>query len=389
MDNFTLSQSFSFPSRGSILAQEMFDSFTLRYNHQQQIPTSCMICYEEKPLSNITSCNHYFCYTCIKSYLEIKISESEVLNVTCPQCRYEIPEEKIKEYVSLELYSKYLKFIAIRRLERDVMVKWCPKPDCGGYDRAHSSNYNLTCNICAYRYCYVCSRLWHKGKCKLRNDLGFDLWTLTNNVKVCPNCKNYVQKNGGCLHMSCPRCLHHWCWICGGDFSSPSHTSFKCLIGRNIFDLYWVVIFLMLIFPLTTPFIVLLYVIYSYETETIDKENFNGILSCFKSRFIVYTLGFILSPIVEILGLVIGYFTLVVLFGTREFYGGGIVEALFRIIVSMMLGNVILVSMIALMALLVVLMPVLGCACLASKLVLSLVRCFGPQQAMQYPRLFG
>ena len=389
MDSHTPSSNSSFHSYRSMIAPEYLAIINNRVNFYEDIPTHCLICYEGKPLIAVTSCNHYFCNTCIKLYLEIKISESEVLNVTCPQCTYEIPETHIQEHVSTELYKKYLKFIAIKRLERDVMVKWCPKPDCGGYDRAHISNYNLTCNICSLKYCYVCSRPWHKGKCKLRQDIGFELWTMTNNVKICPNCKNYVQKNGGCPHMYCPRCQHRWCWICGGDYSSASHTSFTCLIGKNPFDLYWVIIMLMLIFPLTVPFFVLLLVMYSYETESIEKESLSGVLSCFRSRFVAYTLAFVFSPVIEVLGLVIGYFTFIVMFATRECYNTGIIEVLFRFIVATMLCNIIFASVVALVALLMVLLPVLGCICLISKLVYSLARCFGPQQLMQYPRLFG
>ena len=28
-----------------------------------------------------------------------------------------------------------------------------------------------------------------------------------------------LQKRGGCLHMTCRQCRHHWCWECGRAWS--------------------------------------------------------------------------------------------------------------------------------------------------------------------------
>lgn len=46
---------------------------------------------------------------------------------------------------------------------------------------------------------------------------GDDDWFLLN-TKVCPGCKNRIQKNLGCMHMTC-RCGHEFCWLCMGPWS--------------------------------------------------------------------------------------------------------------------------------------------------------------------------
>ena len=41
-------------------------------------------------------------------------------------------------------------------------------------------------------------------------------WILMN-TKMCPGCKNPIEKNGGCNHMTCSKCNCKFCWVCTGD----------------------------------------------------------------------------------------------------------------------------------------------------------------------------
>lgn len=60
-----------------------------------------------------------------------------------------------------------------------------------------------------------------------------DMWLLAN-TKTCPKCKNAIQKNLGCMHMTC-RCGYQFCWLCLGDWTSHGDSTggyYRC----NVFQ---------------------------------------------------------------------------------------------------------------------------------------------------------
>jgi len=44
-----------------------------------------------------------------------------------------------------------------------------------------------------------------------------DLWVKVNS-KNCPKCKVPIEKNSGCMHMTCYSCRYDFCWLCMGDY---------------------------------------------------------------------------------------------------------------------------------------------------------------------------
>lgn len=285
MDEFNISIS---PSMQSI-------SFNYKSIPEICIDT-CLICLKNTPLHSLDLCHHAFCDSCLVLYLELKISEAQVDDLLCPICSSIISEALIQSLISEKSFKKYKDFQKIKKLELNLYVKFCPVPDCKGFDIANENNSNLTCNLCEHKYCYYCSQEWHKGRCKDNTEFSFKLWAYANNLKICPRCKNHVQKNGGCPKMSCPRCHFQWCWRCGKNELIGPHNSFNCMIGESWFDIYWTNILLLLLLPLLFPFLSSLALIFLSYSE-LKLSILNKIYGAIWSQLIFYFVLFLLAPI--------------------------------------------------------------------------------------------
>ena len=69
---------------------------------------------------------------------------------------------------------------------------------------------NVSCIIkeCMNLQCDFCHK-WHKiGECQVDS-------SIPPGCRICPYCKNCVEKNQACNHISC-RCGKHFCYYCGG-----------------------------------------------------------------------------------------------------------------------------------------------------------------------------
>ena len=42
-------------------------------------------------------------------------------------------------------------------------------------------------------------------------------------LKRCPRCQYGIEKDGGCLHMTCKRCTHEFWWCCLRDYRGTQH----------------------------------------------------------------------------------------------------------------------------------------------------------------------
>lgn len=98
-------------------------------------------------------------------------------------------------------------------------------------------SFNFVCK-CTFTACSCCGNAPHspqtcegndqwKGLCDVflgSNAVNLDemrnmVW-IEQNSKTCPKCKVNIQKNEGCMHMTCRNCRHHFCWMCSGDWST-------------------------------------------------------------------------------------------------------------------------------------------------------------------------
>lgn len=184
----------------------------------------CMICLEEckEPWRHQDCELHVFCMDCVRSYLRSRISDGNVLIVTCPgdACKALFSDEQVQSFVDEEVFGKYKRFKERAEMAKDSSVRWCPQPNCEGYMRGSESDPHLTCPICKYELCFKCSSQWHgKQTCEQHLDAAYEEWAKGQDVQLCPRCKLRIEKVLGCNHITCSVCRYEWCWLCRGAYS--------------------------------------------------------------------------------------------------------------------------------------------------------------------------
>lgn len=201
-------------------------------------PETCSICFEsmlDASATALQTCGHWFCDRCWNEHLQSTANGGSG-RITCPEykCASAVDYSVLLTTSNIELVERV--FRRKQNLDIDIAPdsKWCPNKDCGRAIKCENGigrSPNTTCD-CGTEMCFDCLRDAHWPlSCDqyvaylitLRKN-GHE--TLDENLitfvqgKPCPNCKLFVQKNGGCFYMTCV-CGSTFCWGCGQAY--PNH----------------------------------------------------------------------------------------------------------------------------------------------------------------------
>ncbi|KAJ4974464.1 hypothetical protein NE237_007638 [Protea cynaroides] len=212
---------------------------------------SCGICLENHHLDGMASpvCGHLFCVGCWSSYINTSIINDGIgcLMLRCPDpsCTAAIDQDMINRLASEEDKEKYSGFFVRSYVEWNKKIKWCPAPGCGyAVELVVRSNesYDVTCR-CSYSFCWNCSEETHRPvDCS-----AVARWILKNNVeteentnwiiaytKSCPKCKRPIEKDLGCMHMTCRvPCKFEFCWLCLAAWSGHGRACNSFAVASN------------------------------------------------------------------------------------------------------------------------------------------------------------
>ncbi|KAH7572777.1 hypothetical protein ACOSP7_006108 [Xanthoceras sorbifolium] len=195
---------------------------------------TCGICFESYARDEVLSavCGHPFCSACWRGYISATVNDGPgCLTLRCPDpsCRAAIGQDMIDKLASGEDKAKYCRYLIRSYVEDNRKTKWCPAPGCEyAVDfAAGSGNFDVWC-LCSYSFCWNCTEEAHRpvdcgtvSKWILKNCAESENmnWILANS-KPCPKCKRPIEKNQGCMHMTCsPPCKFEFCWLCLGAWS--------------------------------------------------------------------------------------------------------------------------------------------------------------------------
>jgi ariadne-1 len=192
--------------------------------------TVCLICLKKKSAKRFYTleCGHIFCRRCLKAFLNDAVSSGmECLRTTCPDfsCNFYIPGDVFEHFLSLENARRYNSYISKSYVNYSDKLKWCPNPNCENVVEILEDVKEVICT-CAYFWCINCGNEAHRPlNCERLNEWNViikgkeentELWIIANSKK-CPACSISIQKNEGCIHMTC-KCGHEFCWLCLGQW---------------------------------------------------------------------------------------------------------------------------------------------------------------------------
>lgn len=195
---------------------------------------TCGICFEVYQCDGMRSaaCGHPFCVTCWQGYISTSINDGPgclMLRCPDPSCGAAVGQDMILAMSSHDDKDKYQRYFLRSFVEDNRKTKWCPAPGCdyavdfivGG------GTFDVTCG-CSYSFCWNCTEEAHRpvdcdtvSKWIMKNSAESENmnWILANS-KPCPKCKRPIEKNQGCMHITCtPPCKFEFCWLCLGAWS--------------------------------------------------------------------------------------------------------------------------------------------------------------------------
>ena len=271
------------------------------------------------------NCNHIFCRSCLTEYVKDKINNYDITEINCPNginnCVILIDENVIQNLTEKIFWVKYNKIKKRNFILNNNNYIICPYPDCDSYGKLNenvdNSSQNIFCVGKKHEFCTICKRLAHYN---MNCDSLIEYELMRNirdypDVKKCPKCKFYIQKNQGCNHMTCGNkiCKYEFCWICLGS-CEPGHFSnifSKChnlqnLSQNSIFMKYtlllhlkWFVYFFVIIIGIPLLFLSVPLIFFISLFFNLIKAN-NKIIHFIIKFIAIFTylcLGFVTVPL--------------------------------------------------------------------------------------------
>jgi len=187
----------------------------------------------------------FACKDCFTNYLKFKSSLGKPA-LKCPgmNCECHLQESHVKAIAPVA-YADYQAAIMRFALKRVKNYRTCPNSCCSaGLVLDIDCNVEkITCTACNFEFCPHCNDLPHEGKTcdEMRRQRHAERWGdskdfMENETKQCPFCLAWIEKNGGCNHMTCHHCRGEFCWLCFGDWKTHQDCEHKEVVVRRPFN---------------------------------------------------------------------------------------------------------------------------------------------------------
>merc|ERR550539_1832701 len=185
------------------------------------------------------------CKDCFSNYLSFKSALGKPA-LKCPgmncECHLKKAEVKILAPVAYADYEAAMMRYSLKKVNN---FRICPNADCsaGLVVDVDCKAEKITCTACDFSFCPHCNDLPHPGmSCEdMRRQRHEERWGnakdfMANETKQCPHCLTWIEKNGGCNHMTCHHCRGEFCWLCFGDWREHYDCENKEPVVRRPFN---------------------------------------------------------------------------------------------------------------------------------------------------------
>ena len=220
----------------------------------------CNILCEEFPFNEIRhfGCGHTFHVDCMREYIceQINSKGPNSISTLCPYqgCEFILPQGLVEDICTKEQKTLFDKFILDHFVANAPYIINCIGVNCNNHfstdDRLVTEDMKLPINNaicpCGMVTCMCCRKRAHEPlNCAMHGEWSRSIEKILdtlnaswkkNNSRPCPKCAVDIQKNQGCMHMTCSKCKHEYCWLCMGDWKSHGSNTggfFKCNLYKE------------------------------------------------------------------------------------------------------------------------------------------------------------
>ncbi|KZT74024.1 putative ring-finger protein ariadne-1 [Daedalea quercina L-15889] len=207
----------------------------------------CPICCDTDSANVFRSrCGHEFCETCWATYVTGKIKEEGQCLFNCMQdgCKTAVDEPSIEKLVAKGVFERYRELLLQSYVGGHATLRFCPHPGCtetvlcsGGRGASLQTEVPTVECGAGHGFCFGCGLdsdhrpivcglvgVWLKSA---REDAGTSQW-IKANTRTCPNCKNSIEKAGGCNRILCRHCKYQFCWLCMQKWEVHGYNNAVC-----------------------------------------------------------------------------------------------------------------------------------------------------------------
>ncbi|OIW35391.1 hypothetical protein CONLIGDRAFT_56742 [Coniochaeta ligniaria NRRL 30616] len=188
----------------------------------------CLMCATIQDPNRLVrlDCSHSHCRACLYRNLSISLASTPFRPVRC--CSGPIKAAVLRVLVAGE-HSRRAELQRYRQRLAEHQARdklYCHDPKCHAFiPMALRTRRSGKCARCLAKTCRSCEQKWHFGPCQSVQQRPAVEDTPSPEVlflslakrldwKRCPQCRNFVQKYGGCNHITC-RCGCEFCYRCG------------------------------------------------------------------------------------------------------------------------------------------------------------------------------